>query len=203
MVSARRPSTETIRAFLASQSKLGFSYEAVGATAHGQDLPPGYMVDHARTKLGTGAEVFAKARAALDRWDQFNLGWVEVAPSGVTIEPGATVAVLARQFGLWWTSACQIVYVVADDPSGPTPTRRHGFAYGTLPDHAGTGEERFLIEWDRHTDEVWFDVLAFSRPQWFVSRHNYWYMRRLQTRFGPGSAQAMKRAVETAAPSGP
>ena len=33
MVSLRRPSTETIREFLASQSKLGFTYTEVGATA--------------------------------------------------------------------------------------------------------------------------------------------------------------------------
>jgi uncharacterized protein (UPF0548 family) len=195
MVSARRPSAEAIRAFLASQARHGFSYEAVGATAPDGKMPAGYKVDHARTSLGAGAEVFARARAALDRWDQFGLGWVEVAPAGVPIEPGATVAVLARQFGLWWTSACAIVYVI-DEAEGPT--RRYGFAYGTLPDHAGTGEERFLIEWDRESDEVWFDILAFSKPQWFVSRHNYWYMRRLQTRFGPGSARAMRQAVAAA-----
>ena len=52
MVSLRRPSTETIREFLASQSKLGFTYTAVGATA---SLPPaGYTVDHTRIKLGRG-----------------------------------------------------------------------------------------------------------------------------------------------------
>jgi len=26
------------------------------------------------------------------------------------------------------------------------PIQRYGFAYGTLPDHAETGEERFLVE---------------------------------------------------------
>ena len=75
MVSLRRPSTETIREFLASQSKLGFTYTAVGATA---SLPPaGYTVDHTRIKLGEGEEVFTRARAALGRWEQFRLGWVE------------------------------------------------------------------------------------------------------------------------------
>ncbi|MGB2610244.1 MAG: DUF1990 family protein, partial [Isosphaeraceae bacterium] len=60
MVSLRRPSTETIREFLASQSKLGFTYTAVGATA---SLPPAdYVVDHTRIKLGQGEEVFMKAK---------------------------------------------------------------------------------------------------------------------------------------------
>ena len=68
---------------------------------------------------------------------------------------------IARRFGLWWLSACRIVYVVDE----AEPISRFGFAYGTLPDHAGTGEERFLVEWDRQSGEVWYEILAFSRPQ--------------------------------------
>src|SRR5262249_20757565 len=60
MVSLRRPSGETIRAFLVSQSGLGLTYEAVGATAA---VPPeGYTMDHTRIKLGEGEEVFLRAR---------------------------------------------------------------------------------------------------------------------------------------------
>jgi uncharacterized protein (UPF0548 family) len=67
MVALRRPSTETIRDFLASQSNLGFTYTAVGATA--SQPPAGYTVDHTCVKLGEGEEVFRKAQAALRRWD--------------------------------------------------------------------------------------------------------------------------------------
>src|SRR5436309_2304777 len=138
MLSLRRPSTETMREFLASQSKLSFTYSAVGATA---TVPPaGYEVDHNRIKLGEGKEVFTRAQAALGRWDQFRLGWVEAWPPGTPIQTGALVAVLARMCGLWWLNACRVVYVVDE----PGPIRRFGFAYGTLPDHAETGEERFL-----------------------------------------------------------
>ena len=60
MVLMRRPSVETICRFLRSQSKLGFTYAAVGATA---GLPPaGYLVNHTRIKLGQGEEIFTKAR---------------------------------------------------------------------------------------------------------------------------------------------
>jgi hypothetical protein len=49
MVSLRRPSTDTMRELLTSQSKLGFTYAADGATA---SLPPaGYMVNHTRIKF--------------------------------------------------------------------------------------------------------------------------------------------------------
>lgn len=189
MVSLRRPSSEMIRAFLASQSDLDFTYEAVGATAR---VPPdGYAVDHTRIKLGEGEEVFLRAKAALGRWDQFRLGWVEAWPSQATIEAGGIVAVVAHELGLWWLNACRIAYVLDE----PGPVGRYGFAYGTLPDHAGTGEERFLVEWDRASGEVRYDILAFSRPHQFLTRLGYPYLRRVQKRFGKESAAAMLKAV--------
>lgn len=189
MVSWRRPSTETIREFLASQSKLGYTYTAVGATA---GVPPaGYTVDHTRIKLGEGEEVFTRARAALLRWEQFRLGWLEAWSPKTTIETGDVVAVVARLVGLWWLNACRIVYVVDEE-------RRYGFAYGTLPDHAGAGEERFLVEWDRASGEVWYDILAFSRPHLLLTRLGYPYMRRVQKRFGSESAAAMMSECRTA-----
>jgi uncharacterized protein (UPF0548 family) len=193
MLSLRRPSTGAIREFLATQSKLGFTYSAIGATA---TVPPvGYAVDHARIKLGEGEEVFTRAKAALGRWDQFRLGWVEAWSPETMILSGEVVAVIAHKIGLWWLNACRIVYVVDE----PGPIRRFGFAYGTLPDHAGTGEERFLVEWDRASGEVWYDILAFSRPHQILTRLGYSYMRRVQEQFGKESAAAMVRAVQNEA----
>jgi uncharacterized protein (UPF0548 family) len=191
MVSFRRPSTVAIREFLTSQSKLDFTYTAVGATA--SLPPPGYVVDHTRIKLGDGEDVFAKAKAALGRWDQFRPGWVEAWPPETAIQPGEGVAIVARRVGLWWLNACRIVYVV--DESGPVS--RHGFANGTLPDHAGAGEERFLVEWDRGSGVVTYNILAFSRPHQWLARLGYPYMRRVQRRFGRESAAAMVRAVKS------
>lgn len=74
--------------------------------------------------------------------------------------------------------------------------QRFGFAYGTTAQHAERGEERFLIEWDRHTDSVYYDILAFSRPQtWFV-RLGYPVARIYQSLFATSSLQSMVRAVE-------
>ena len=189
MVSLRRPSTETIRGFLTVQSKLGFTYTAVGATA---SLPPAdYVVDHTRIKLGQGEEVFMKAKAALGRWQQFRLGWVEVWSPETPIQTGEVVAVIARNLGLWWLNACRIVYVVDEEE----PIQRYGFAYGTLPDHAETGEERFLVERDRASGEVWYDILAFSRPHLSLTRLGYPFVRRVQKRFAEASAAAMLRVV--------
>ena len=190
MLSFRRPPTEVIRTFLGAQAKLDFSYVAVGTTA---TVPPaGYTVDHTRIKLGAGERVFAKAKAALERWDHFRLGWVEAYPSETTIRPGLVVAVIARKFGIWSVNACRIVYVI-DEPGS---IQRFGFAYGTLPDHVEKGEERFMVEWNPTTGEVWYDILAFSPPRHPLIRAGNFYIRRMQKRFGRESAAAMKRVME-------
>ena len=190
MLSLRKPSAEKLRSFLASQSKLDLTYAAVGATAA---VPPaGYVVDHTRIQLGEGAGTFAGAQAALRRWDHFRLGWVETWPPETPLQAGQVVAVSARLLGLWWLNACRIVYVV--DEAGPV--KRFGFAYGTLPEHAESGEERFTEEWYQADSAVWYDILAFSRPQQLLARLGYPFARRLQKRFARGSAAAMRRAVE-------
>jgi uncharacterized protein (UPF0548 family) len=191
MLALRKPSEEWLRQLLAAQSKLDFTYSAVGATV---DVPPaGYVVDRTRILLGDGAKIFAAAKAALERWEHFRLGWVEAWPPDTPIQTGHVVAVIARLCGLWWLNSCRIVYVVDEDG----PVKRFGFAYGTLPEHAESGEERFLIDWDQATSSVWYDILAFSRPRHFLARLCYPWTRRVQKRFARDSAAAMAKAVAT------
>jgi uncharacterized protein (UPF0548 family) len=188
----RRPTAETIRAFLAAQPRLDLTYSAVGATA--TTPPAGYVMDHTRMRLGAGEKVFTAAKEALERWQQFRLGWLEASPEDTPIKEGQVVAILARSIGLWWLNACRIVAVVDEDG----PVHRFGFAYGTLPDHAGSGEERFLVEWDRADDSVWYDLLAFSRPRLFLARLGYPWVRRTQKRFGRESAAVMLQVARSA-----
>jgi uncharacterized protein (UPF0548 family) len=96
--------------------------------------------------------------------------------------------VLGRACCMWTLNACRIVHVV-DEP------RRFGFAYGTLPDHVESGEERFIVEWNQDDDTVWYDILAFSRPNHFLTRLGYPLVRRLQKRFARDSAGTMKKAA--------
>ncbi len=194
MLSLRKPSAESIRPFLAAQAKLPFTYPAVGATA--TTPPAGFVVDHTRIKLGEGEDAFRSATAALRRWEQFRLGWVEAWSPETPIQVGEVVAVMGRAIGLWWLNSCRIVYVV--DESGPI--NKFGFAYGTLPGHVESGEERFLIEWDQGDDGVWYDILAFSRRNHILTRLGYPMVRRSQKRFGRDSAAAMFRAVNGATP---
>ncbi len=189
MIFLRRPTAATIRAFLAAQARLDLTYSAVGGTF--TTPPAGYVVDHTRIKLGVGENVFVAAREALERWQQFRLGWLETLPVGTPIKEGQVVAILTCSLGLWWLNACRIVAVVDEDG----PVKRFGFAYGTLPGHVGSGEERFLVEWDRQGGSVWFDILAFSRPRHVLARLAYPWVRRVQKRFGRESAAAMRRAA--------
>jgi len=187
-----RPSSEQIARFLARQRQCDFTYGAVGATA--TQPPTGFRIDHTRCQLGQGEAVFAAACDALRRWQQFGLSWLNIAPPGASIEPGEVVAIVARAAGVWLMNPCRIVYVI-DEVNGAG--RRFGFAYGTLPGHAGCGEERFLVEMQPGGD-VAYDILAFSRPGHLLARLGYPLMRRYQRRFGRESAAAMRQAVVAA-----
>src|SRR5215831_2571942 len=154
MLFFKKPTVSSLKNFLDTQTGLNFTYPAVGATA--TEPPAGYVVDHTRIKLGTGELVFLKAKAALQRWEHFQLGWVKPCWPDTPIDHGRVVAILARVYGLWYLNACRIVYVVDED----SPVERYGFAYGTLPEHVESGEERFMVEWHAADDSVWYDILA-------------------------------------------
>lgn len=188
----RKPCSDVLSRFLAEQAALECSYLAVGATA--TKPPAGFKVDRTRIELGTGEAVFDAARTALQRWQQFRLGWVDVWSPETPLELGQDVAIMGQAVGFWWLNACRIVYIV--DESGPIT--KFGFAYGTLPGHVESGEERFLIEWDRNTNQVAFDILAFSKPNHVLTRLGYPLVRRCQKRFGRDSATSMFRAVNAA-----
>jgi uncharacterized protein (UPF0548 family) len=189
VLSLRKPTREEIRKFLDKQSRLDFSYSFVGQTA--STPPANFSVDHTRIRLGSGEAVFIAAIQAIQRWEQFGLGWVEAWPPETPIKSGEVVGVMGYVMGVWWLNACRIVYVI--DEGGPV--QRFGFAYGTLPGHVESGEERFLIEWDRDENSVWYDILAFSRPRHLLARLGYPFARLMQKRFARDSAKAMLRLV--------
>jgi len=185
----RRPTDEEIRAFVSAQAALPFSYREVGATRG--EPPAGFTVDHYRVRLGAGRAAFERGVAALRTWQMFAIDGVALCWPSAPIAAGTTVGVLAGGYGVWSLNACRIVYLI-DEPGWPT---RFGFAYGTLPEHAVRGEERFLIEWSRGSDEVHYDLLAVSRPGPLLLQLARPLVRRTQRRFARGSLAAMQRAA--------
>jgi uncharacterized protein (UPF0548 family) len=188
MLTLRRPSAGQIATFLEHQARSSFSYPAVGATATA--APDGFAIDRNRVCLGRGADTFRLAAAALRRWDMFDLGWVHLHADRAPATTGTNVAVVVHRFGVWWLNACRVVYVV-DEPT------RFALAYGTLSDHAASGEERFSVEWRQADDSVTYDILAFSRPRHPLARLGRPVARSLQRRFARDSLEAMLRATRT------
>ncbi len=184
------PSEAQLEKFLAGAARMKHSYEEVGATTSGT-IPNDYNVDHNRILLGKGEEAFHRAALAIRDWKMFDLGWARVYPAAPPLATGENVAVVARWFNLYFVNACRIVDTIHEH----MPIPRFGFVYGTLEEHAERGEERFVVEWDRDTNEVWYDLLAFSQPNQFLARIGYPFARRLQKRFAADSKAAMVRAA--------
>jgi uncharacterized protein (UPF0548 family) len=185
------PSEAQLNKFLAGAAHSQHSYTEVGATLDGA-IPKSYVVDHNRVLLGKGEAQFHRAALAIRDWKMFDLGWVRVYPAAAPIRMGENVAIVARWFNLYFVNACRIVDTIHEH----VPVPRYGFVYGTLHDHAESGEERFVVEHDRYTDEVWYDLLAFSRPNQLLARIGYPFARGLQKRFAADSKAAMARAVK-------
>jgi uncharacterized protein (UPF0548 family) len=59
------------------------------------------------------------------------------------------------------------------------------------------GEERFTVEWHRDDDSVWYDILAFSRPNRMIVKFGSPYARTLQRRFARESLKVMLHAVNS------
>jgi len=121
----------------------------------------------------------------------FNLPWVRIYWATTPLEIGADVAVSVSHFGFYSLNACRIVYLIDEDG----PIKRFGFAYGTLAEHAESGEERFAVKWNLAADEIWYDILAFSLPRKRLAKLGYPLSRMLQRRFAAASMAAMLESV--------
>ena len=185
----REPSEDMVRKYLASQRDQPYSYKEVGATR--DKAPAGYNLDHNRIEIGKGIEAFDYAVRAVRSWKMFQMDWVKLCWPGTAIETGEIVGILVRHYSFWSLNATRIVYVL--DEEGPV--RKYGFAYGTLRDHAESGEERFSVEHRKDDDSVWYDLFAFSRPNQFLAKAASPLARRLQKRFAADSKSAMSKAV--------
>jgi uncharacterized protein (UPF0548 family) len=187
MFLAHRPSLDEIQRFIDASRRLPLSYEPVGLAQTGG---PRYRVDEQVVRIGAGAADFARAAAALRRWRHFDLGWVELSPAGAAVAAGTVVAVVIRHVGFWSLNGCRVLYQTGD-PGGTT----FGFAYGTLTNHAESGEELFEVRLDPATGEVIYRIRAASRPRAALARLGFPLTRLLQARFRRDSAHAVQSAV--------
>jgi uncharacterized protein (UPF0548 family) len=136
---------------LQTLSQLPLTYPEVGATAGSP--PPGYQHLGFATQIGAGQQRFEEAADALMHWGMQRGAGLRVKASSETVAVGAVVLV---GLGFLW-APCRVVYVL-DEPEV------RGFAYGTLPGHPESGEERFVVRHDPVTAAVFAEVSSFSRP---------------------------------------
>jgi len=195
MSSFRRPSATEIEARLRAGDEP-FSYPEVGATRDfGATLPaslaPTYDLDHHHFPLGTGRALFDRAREALATWRHFkDVPWLEFHGGESPATQGQVVASLVSLSGFWLLNPCRVVYT--ELPEGPCDMA--GFAYGTLKGHVECGEERFVVSFDPASEEVHYEIAAFSRPAVLLAKLGYPFARRVQRRFAVASAKALARA---------
>jgi uncharacterized protein (UPF0548 family) len=142
---------------LSDLAALPLTYSEVGATAG--PLPAGYHHVLKSAVIGSGRSRFEDAADKGMRWGMLRGAGLHVEATKEVAAVGSEVIVHLGPV----RAPCRVVYVV-DEPD------RRGFAYGTLPGHAESGEERFVVRYDPATEEVHADVTAFSRHATWWSR---------------------------------
>jgi uncharacterized protein (UPF0548 family) len=139
-------------------AQLPYTYPEVGATAG--PMPPGYKHIGFSAHIGMGQLRFEQAADAVLHWGMQRGAGLGVQASSDVVTVGTVVVV---KIGGFLKAPCRVVYVV-DEP------HVRGFAYGTLPGHPESGEERFVVRHDPVTSAVYAEVSAFSRPATWYSK---------------------------------
>lgn len=183
-----RPSTADVDRFLERSHGLPLSY---GPTGIVRGPVVAGRLDEQVVRVGHGDADFERACGALASWKQFNIGWVEAFPSRPSIEPGTDVAVLIRHLRFWSLNGARVLYSVG----GAGDDGRFGFAYGTLTNHAESGEELFEVFIDQQSGDVMYRIRAVSWPQCALAWFGQPIVRLLQARFRRDSVAAMQRAT--------
>lgn len=124
-------------------------------------MPSGYQTLDVTQPIGRGQEWFETAAQRVLSWDMHRRAGLLVNTDRPDVAAHAD-AVLEIRLGPWWMQAPVRVVEVLQEPATA------GFAYGTLPGHPETGEERFLVHLDAE-GIVRAQIRAFFRPgRWFT-----------------------------------
>lgn len=142
---------------LADLAGLPLTYPNVGATA--STSPGGYSMVRMSRRIGTGRQRFEEAADKIMRYGMLRGAGIRVEATTEVAQVGTDVLGRLGPFAI----PCRVVYVL-DEPN------RRGFAYGTLPGHAVSGEELFAVRFNPAEEAVYSEVVAFSRPATWWSK---------------------------------
>ncbi len=169
-------------------TRPGWTYPSVGATRDSAIVanpPAGYRAFERIVRIGDGAQVWARAGRAILRFGIQRASGIRVTRPEVDDVDAPVTAGEGFELRIppWPTRFPARVVWMREEPLVV------GFAYGTLPGHAESGEEAFILE--RRSDEsVRLTIRAFSRPPTFWWRAVDPLLRRVQA--------AMNRRYERA-----
>ena len=189
MFSLTKPTTATIEERIKAAESLPLTHQPLMSLDPGffpDRLPLGFAHDHLRPLLGNGESFFLAAKRAFEKWAMFDIGWVRVANPQALIAEGKIVAVEAHTLGLWTLNLSRITKTI-------NTQGRFGFIYATTEIHVEQGEERFLLELDPETGDVWYDLEAVSRPRTPAARLGFPVTRAFQHRFARDSHRRMRK----------
>mmetsp|Transcript_55387 Transcript_55387/g.152351 ORF Transcript_55387/g.152351 Transcript_55387/m.152351 type:complete len:203 (+) Transcript_55387:60-668(+) len=145
-----------------------------------EELPRYWAVNRHEAVIGSGAEAFEQASAALQELDCLQLEWLSA-----TEEAGA-MAICSRQFGFVWLVNVNRML------ARRCLERSSSVSWGTTVRHVLAGEERLDVLWEPQTGDVVFRVLSFSRPRHVFSLATYPYVLMQQRRFARDAARVMR-----------
>ncbi|KAI3462323.1 hypothetical protein Pfo_018986 [Paulownia fortunei] len=199
-----RPSRQEQKACINKSGVFNYDSKYKGATAKpafalkqdGELSDSGFLVNHARTLVGSGLETFEKGKSALQNWRlwesvvHFSLNWAYVDPK-TPIQSGVKFCVCAKAIFPWLLMPLEVVYV-DESRNSKKAVASFSFGSGTLQGHLLAGEECFSITMDEKND-VWYEILSFSKPANFLSLIGYPYVLLRQKHFAHDSRLAMQK----------
>lgn len=191
MFCLNKPTADEIKDLILDQSDLPFSYENAGATKS-FEKPHGFSINHHSLKLGKGETAFTKATEAINQWQMYSLGWTKTEPEGLAIKEDVVFVTVINHLGFWSMNPCRIIYLINEETNG---SKGSGFGFGTLPAHSEAGEEKFSVTWDKKTDEVFYEIFSFAKPQNPLAKIGFPYVSYLQKSFVRDSHKAMLNFV--------
>lgn len=191
-----RPSPQHQKACIDKAGTFNYDENFKGATSKSisslkedkQLREAGFALNHARVLVGSGMETFEKGKTALQTWRHFQFNWTFV-DSATPIKTGVKFCVCVNEFLSWLMMPLQIAYV-DEDKSAKKVKASFSYGSGTLQGHLLAGEERFSLELDEN-DQVWYEILSFSKPAHLLSFIGYPYVLRRQKCFTKESTKAV------------
>lgn len=173
----------------------GASAEPASSLQENEELAKdGFFVNHAKVLLGSGPDTYEKGKTALQTWKHFGMNWAFVDPK-TPVQTGVKLCVCVKEIVPWIMMPLQVVFV-NERKMAKKPVASFSFGSGTLKGHLLAGEECFSVELDEN-NQVWYEILSFSKPDHFISRIGYPYARLRQKYFANQSSCAMQKYVSS------